>query len=152
MTNTDVIEIDPVEQDEAMETIPFCNVRLPEGLLGFEHMKDYLLIAKPAEAPFRWLQVKNNPSLAFVVIDPACFMPDYQPDIPQSDVDFLGLFSPDDAAVYVIVTVSGVRRATVNLKGPIVINRSTGLAKQVVIANASQYSVQHPLPVNGNAD
>jgi flagellar assembly factor FliW len=124
---------------------------MPAGLLGFEHMKDYLLIAKPVEAPFRRLQVKNNPALAFVVIEPAYFMPGYQPDIPQADVDFLGLISPEDAAVYVIVTVFGPRRATVNLKGPIVINRNTGLGKQVVIANAAQYSVQHPLPVNGSA-
>jgi flagellar assembly factor FliW len=36
----------------------------------------------------------------------------------------------------------------VNLKGPIIINRNTHIGKQVVIANASDYSVQHPLPVN----
>ena len=137
--------------DATADTIPCCDVRIPAGLLGFEHMKDYLLIAKAGEAPFHWLQVKNNPSLAFVVIEPVYFMPDYQPDIPQADVDFLDLSSPDDAAVYVIVTVGGSRHATANLKGPIVINRNTGLAKQVVIANAAQYSVQHPLPVNGNA-
>ena len=151
MTSANVIEIDSAERDEVTETIPCCDVRMPAGLLGFEHMKDYLLIAKPGEAPFRWLQVKNNPSLAFVVIEPLYFMPDYQPDIPSADVELLGLASPDDAAVYVIVTVFGPRRATVNLKGPVVINRNTGLGKQVVIANAAQYSVQHPLPVSGNA-
>ena len=154
MTSANVIEIeepDIMDTTETTETIPCCDVRMPAGLLGFEHMKDYLLIAKPGEAPFRWLQVKNNPSLAFVVIEPLHFMPDYQPDIPSADVELLGLTSPDDAAVYVIVTVFGPRRASVNLKGPIVINRNTGLGKQVVIANAAQYSVQHPLPVNGNA-
>jgi flagellar assembly factor FliW len=145
MTSANVIEI---EEPEVTETIPCCDIRIPAGLLGFEHMKDYLLIAKPGEAPFHWLQVKNNSALAFVVIEPVYFMPEYQPDIPQADVEFLGLTSPDDAAVYVIVTVCGPRRATVNLKGPIVINRNTGLGKQVVIANAAQYSVQHPLPVN----
>ncbi len=151
MTSANVIEIDPAERDEATETIACCEVRIPAGLMGFEQMKDYLLIAKPGEAPFRWLQVKGNTSLAFVVIEPFFFLPDYRPDIPQADVDYLGLSSPDDAAVYVIVTVSGPSRATANLKGPIVINRNTGLAKQVVIANAAQYSVLHPLPVNGNA-
>ena len=151
MTSANVIENDPAERDEATETIDCCEVRMPAGLMGFEQMKDYLLIAKPGEAPFRWLQVKGNTSLAFVVIEPFFFLPDYRPDIPQADVDYLGLLSPDDAAVYVIVTVSGPCRATANLKGPIVINRNTGLAKQVVIANAAQYSVLHPLPVNGNA-
>ena len=151
MTSANAIEIEEFEIMETTQTIPCCDVRMPAGLLGFEHMKDYLLIAKPEEEPFRWLQVKNNPALAFVVIEPLYFLPEYQPDIPQADADFLGLNTPEDAAVYVIATVSGPQRATVNLKGPIVINRHTGLAKQVVIANATEYSVQHPLPVNGNA-
>ncbi|HUB87794.1 MAG TPA: flagellar assembly protein FliW [Verrucomicrobiae bacterium] len=145
MTSANLVEI---EEPEAVETAACCSVQMPAGLLGFEQMKDYLLIAKPGEAPFRWLQVKDNPSLAFVVIEPFYFLPDYQPDLPQADVDFLGLTSPDDAAVYAIVTVGGPNRATANLKGPIVVNRHTGLAKQVVIANAVNYSVQHPLPVN----
>ncbi len=152
MTSANVIEIEEPAVRGTPEAIAGCDVRMPAGLLGFEQMKDYLLIAKPEEAPFRWLQVKGNPSLAFVVIEPLFFAPDYQPDLPPADVDFLGLTSPADAAVYAIVTVAGPRRASANLKGPIIINRHTGLAKQVVIANAAQYSVQHPLPVNGNAD
>lgn len=145
MNTANVIEI---EEPETTENIACCEVRMPAGLLGFEHIKHFLLIAKPDEAPFRWLQVKNNPSLAFIVIEPLYFLPDYRPDIPQTDVDFLGLTTPDNAAVYNIVTVQGPRRATVNLKGPVVVNRHTGVAKQVVIANASEYSVQHPLVVN----
>jgi flagellar assembly factor FliW len=33
------------------------------------------------------------------------------------------------------------------LKGPVVINRQTRTGKQVIIANAADYSVEHPLPV-----
>jgi flagellar assembly factor FliW len=33
----------------------------------------------------------------------------------------------------------------VNLKGPIVVNRHTLVAKQVVPHNAADYSVRHPL-------
>jgi flagellar assembly factor FliW len=33
----------------------------------------------------------------------------------------------------------------VNLKGPIVINRRTLIGKQVIINNAAQYSLNHPL-------
>lgn len=148
MTSTDVVEI---EEPGVTENIVCCDIFMPAGLLGFEQMKAYLLIAKNGEAPFQWLQVRGNPSLAFVVIDPFTFLPEYRPDIPQADVEFLGLSQPSDAALYVIVTVNGPRHATANLKGPIVVNRATGVAKQVVIANASQYSVQHSLPVDGNA-
>ncbi|MEJ0091179.1 MAG: motility-associated protein [Limisphaerales bacterium] len=43
----------------------------------------------------------------------------------------------------------GALRPTVNLKGPLIINRHTLAGKQVILANANatDYSVQHPLPV-----
>ena len=122
-------------------------VRLPMGILGFEQIKDYVLLANPAEDPFAWLQVEANVALAFIVIDPFLVMPDYQPDIPQSDVEFLGLTEAADARLLNIVTIHSPNHATVNLKSPIVINRHTHTGKQVVLANASDFSVQHPLPV-----
>lgn len=122
-------------------------VRLPLGILGFEQIKDYVLLADPAEEPFAWLRVADNASLAFVVIDPFLVVPEYAPDIPQADVDFLDLKEASDTRLLNIVTVHGAGRATVNLKGPIVINRHTHTGRQVILANAADYSVQHPLPV-----
>lgn len=121
-------------------------IRLPMGILGFEQMKEYLLLANPAEAPFAWLQVKDDTSLAFVVVNPFLVVPDYHPDIPEPDVQFLGLEEEDDALLFNIATVHSSGCATVNLKGPIVINRHSLVGKQVIIANAAEYSVQHPLP------
>jgi len=128
------------------------NVRIPMGLLGFERMKDYFLIANPEEEPFGWLKAQGDTSIAFVVLNPFLIVPDYHPDIPQADVEFLGLKSADDAMVLNIVTVHKHGQATMNLKGPIVINRHTGVGKQVVIANGADYSVQHPLLVSEGAN
>ena len=136
-----------VEVDSSPAAVA-CNVRLPMGILGFEQMKDYLLIARTGEEPFRWLQVKGEMSLAFVVVEPFLVVPEYRPDIPEADVDFLGLSSPEEAVLYNMVSVHGNGRATVNLKGPIVINRANGVGKQVVITNAADYSVQHALPLS----
>ncbi len=122
-------------------------VLLPKGLLGFEDIKNYALTYKPEEEPFAWLSVEGNVSLAFVVMDPFIALPDYQPDIPQADVDFLKLERPEDALLLGIVTIRENRIPTVNLKGPIVINRHTHIGKQVIIANANAYAVEHPLPV-----
>lgn len=123
-------------------------VRLPMGILGFEQIKDYVLIANPDEAPFEWLQVRDNAALAFVVINPFLVAPDYHPDLPQSDVEFLGLQEAEDALLLNIVTIHGSGRGTVNLKGPVVINRHTRIGRQVVLTNAGEYSVQHPLPLS----
>ena len=126
---------------------PMNQVHLPLGILGFEQIKDYVLLANPVEEPFAWLRVAENTSLAFVVIDPFLVVPKYAPDIPQADVDFLGIKEASDTRLLNIVTVHGAGRATVNLKGPIVINRHTRTGRQVILANAAEYSVQHPLPV-----
>lgn len=139
---------DTIEMEAPPAPAPLGNqVKLPLGILGFEKIKDYVLLADPVEAPFAWLRVADNSSLAFVVINPFAVMADYAPDIPEADVEFLGIKESSDAVLLNIVTIHGPSRATVNLKGPIVINRTTHIAKQVIIANAGEYSVQHPIPV-----
>jgi flagellar assembly factor FliW len=121
-------------------------IHLPSGLLGFEQVKRYTLSSVPGEEPFQWFRNQQDPALAFVVVSPFEVFPAYAPDLPSEDVRFLGLESPEDALLLNIVTLRKGGRATVNLKGPIVINRFSLLGKQVVIANAAEYSVQHPLP------
>ena len=123
-------------------------IQLPFGLLGFERVKNYALIANPQEEPFMWLQMMENGRKAFLVVSPFLVMPDYQPDIPNDDVEFLGLAEPTDALVYNICTLRGPGQATINLKGPIVINRHTLIGKQVIPNNAMQYALNHPLPVS----
>jgi flagellar assembly factor FliW len=120
-------------------------IRMPLGLLGFEHVKQYVLLANPEEKPFMWFQMLDDAKRAFLVAPPACLAPDYQPDISDADVDFLELADPADAFVINIVTLRGNGHATVNLKGPVVINRRTLVGKQVILNNAAQYSLHHPL-------
>lgn len=146
------IQMKCAETIELESPIPAATniVRIPSGLLGFEQIKEYVLLVRPNEQPFAWLQVNDNAALAFVVVDPFIAKPDYQPDIPVLDVEFLGLKKSEDALLLCIVTVHNSRRATVNLKGPIVINRHTHIGKQVILTNAGDYSVQHPLPIVDN--
>lgn len=121
-------------------------IQFPLGLLGFENIKRFALLENEQELPFRWLQVIDQPNLAFLVLPAAEFLPDYNPDVPADDVKFLDISHPEDALVFNIVTLRANGESTVNLKGPIVINRFSLKAKQVVLANAGQYSVQQPLP------
>jgi flagellar assembly factor FliW len=122
-------------------------VVLPYGLLGFEGVKNYSLLCKPDEAPFLWFQMLQDPKHAFLVVPPGAAVPDYKPDLDDQDVEFLGLESPSDAFLLNIVTLRRDGQATVNLKGPIVINRRTWIGKQVIPVNAAQLPVRHPLPV-----
>lgn len=122
-------------------------IHLPLGLLGFERIKDYIWIESADEVPFRWLQALHDPSLTFLVVPPFELLSSYAPNVTDEDVAFLGLSCPMDALIYAIVTLRPGGRSTMNLKGPIVVNRFTQIGKQVVLANAADYSLQCSLPV-----
>jgi flagellar assembly factor FliW len=122
-------------------------IHLPLGLLGFEQVKKYLLISSPEEHPFLWLQMVGEMDRSFLVIPPSFVKHDYQPEISQEDVKFLGLQSADEAVILNIVTLKEGGRAFANLKGPIVINKLTGIARQIIPMNSWKYGINHPLPV-----
>jgi flagellar assembly factor FliW len=140
---TEELIVEPKKQYVVNQSL----IQLPYGLLGFEKVKNYVLLANPQEEPFLWLQMLDAARKAFLVVSPFFVMPDYQPDIPADDVEFLGLAEPTDALVYNICTLRGPGKATINLKGPVVINRHTLIGKQVIPNNAMKYALTHPLPV-----
>lgn len=129
----------PVQEENVLE--------LPFGLLGFEQFKRYVLLSRPEEAPFLWLQVLDQPNLAFVVVSPTAVAPDYAPEISDEDVRFLDLRATEDALLFNIVTLRGQNNATVNLKGPVLVNRRTLVGKQVVPLNAADLPVCQPFSV-----
>lgn len=135
------------EQTELDLPVP-CDqdiIRLPLGLLGFEHLKEYVWLSRPEEKPFHWLQARECSGLAFLIAAPSEILSGYEPNLSDDDVSFLELKSPLDACIYGIVTVRAGGRATMNLKGPIVLNRFTLRGKQIVPLNAAEYSLQFPL-------
>jgi flagellar assembly factor FliW len=134
-----------IEEAETLEVKGENIVQLPFGLLGFEGHKRFVLLSQADEVPFSWLQMLEEPHQAFLVVPPSVAIADYQPEIATDDVEFLNLQAPGDALVYNIVTLRHGGGATVNLKGPIIINRRTLVGKQVIPLNASRFPVQHPL-------
>jgi flagellar assembly factor FliW len=139
-------ETNVIEQE--VQAVPSGGVlQMPAGLLGFEHVKHYVLLGSREEAPFLWLQMADDPNLSFLVVEPSYVLDNYQPEVSEAEVEMIGLKSADDAWVLNIVTLHRDGHATVNLKGPILINRRTLAARQVVPLNAAEYDLQHPLPV-----
>jgi len=128
---------------------PGCQkLHFPAGLLGFERIKQFTLISRQEESPFKWLKAEHDETIAFLVVSPFEVLTSYAPDISNEDAALLKLGGPGDAELYNIVTLRRNGDSSVNLKGPIVVNRHTQVAKQVVPHNASDYSVRHPLPTS----
>ncbi|HEY9765359.1 MAG TPA: flagellar assembly protein FliW [Chroococcales cyanobacterium] len=120
-------------------------VLFPNGIPGFEGITRFVVVEDDDSAPLCWLVPVDDPEVAFAVVDPRTFFPDYHVVLPQSDQDALRLQSEEDARVLVIVVVSTEpTEITANLMGPLVINSRAGLGKQVVLAD-SGYPVRTPL-------
>src|SRR5271163_337613 len=96
------LQMMPIEQHETNE---MNVILLPFGLLGFERVKNYVLLTRPEEDPFLWLQMVGDTKQAFLVVAPHFIMADYRPDLSDLDVAFLELNDPTEAFVLNIVTM-----------------------------------------------
>ncbi|MDR2864818.1 MAG: flagellar assembly protein FliW [Spirochaetaceae bacterium] len=120
----------------------------PDGLFGFENLKDYVLLDGET-TPFFWLQSLDSRETAFVLVDPFLFCPDYEMDISDDELAKIGLKSPENMLFFSILTIPADNGPmTANLQGPIIINRDTRLAKQVVLSDTrwkTKHNVQEEL-------
>ena len=119
-------------------------VSFPAGLLGFEKFKDYILV-DARQKPFFYLQSIDVPDLAFILIDPFLFRPDYSLDVNDDSLGEIGVSQPDDVLVFSIVTVPGEGgTVTANLMGPLIINKQNRLGMQTVLGDA-RWRVKHDI-------
>jgi flagellar assembly factor FliW len=109
-------------------------VHFPTGLFGFETIKDYVLIDAERQ-PFYWLQSIEVDHIAFIIINPFLFRPDYELDIDDELVKDIGITSPDKALIFSIVTIPPDGAMTANLQGPLIINRDTRIGKQAIVTD-----------------
>jgi flagellar assembly factor FliW len=119
-------------------------VRFPAGLLGFENFKDYILLDS-RQKPFFYLQSTDVPDLAFILIDPFLFRPDYSLDVDDESLGDIGVSQPNDVLVFAIVTVPGEGgQVTANLMGPLIINKANRLGIQTILGDA-RWRVKHDI-------
>ena len=116
-------------------------IHFPDGLFGFEEIKDYFLLDSK-ESPFYWLQAAEHQELAFVLIDPRIFKGNYTLSIKDDDYRAIEA-QKSDVVDFAIVTVpEDPEKISANLMGPIIINRKSRKAKQAISEN-DEYSVKH---------
>jgi flagellar assembly factor FliW len=81
--------------------------------------------------------------VAFILVNPFLFRPDYELDISDEELGDIGISSPDKALVFSIVTIpADGSPMTANLQGPLVINRELRTGKQVILTD-SRWKTKH---------
>lgn len=131
-----------------LDVPPSNEIQLPQGIIGFGAYKRAELLYLPDHLPFLWMKMFSaTDSLHFIVIEPGGIIPGYEPEIFDEDAEQLGIVEPSQAMILNIVTLRSQNpvEATVNLIGPLIVNRRTRLGRQLVISNYSRYSAHHSL-------
>jgi len=133
---------------------PSNEIELPQGIIGFAQYRRAELLYLPDHLPFLWMKMFSPADhLHFIVIEPGGIVPGYEPEIFDEDAEQLGITDPAHAMVLNIVTLRRQNpvEASVNLIGPLIVNRHTRIGRQLVISNYSRYSAHHSLVENPQA-
>ena len=128
-----------------LELNPSDLVTFAEGLFGFENLKKYFVVDPGDSTLILWLQSTEDEKIAFPIIEPKIFKPDYIAKLLPADLNGLELETLLTAKLYSILTIPGnVTEMSANLKAPIVINSSKKIGKQIVLQD-SKLSVKHEM-------
>lgn len=109
-------------------------IAFPEGLLGFENLKSFFVVDPGDSTLILWLQSTDDGEIAFPIIEPKIFKPNYIAKLMPSDMRSIELDNIADARIYSILTIpTDITTMSANLKAPIVINNTKRIAKQIVL-------------------
>lgn len=97
----------------------------PNGVLGFEDYKNYVLISEENTAPFKWLISIDEPSIGFPILSP--FYLDSEYNIGRN-IDL------DNNVLFVIITLQDENgNISANLKAPLIFNIKQMTGEQLIL-------------------
>lgn len=95
------------------------------GLLGFEELREFVLISEEETLPFKWLICVEKPEIGFPLLSPWHIDLTYD---PGND------FDQDRQVVFVVVTLEDDQgRMTANMKAPVILEIDNQTGEQVIL-------------------
>lgn len=120
-------------------------IHIPQGILGFPEYREFCLVDPGDETFILWLQSLENSEIAFALLEPKIFKPDYTVRLSMAELRELKLENVNQSAVFGILTIpEDITLMSANLKAPLVINLKEKIAKQVVLQE-NEYSIKHEM-------
>jgi len=109
----------------------------PNGLLGFEDLRQFIIVRDERTEPVRWLLSVEHPELSFPVLSPYFVQPDYVVGKEFSD---LKRYTP------LVILTLGSNGASANMKAPIILDVQQQHGQQIIIPS-DKYATDHPIGV-----
>lgn len=109
-------------------------IYFPEGLFAFEGLKHFALLPTKSGSTFHWLQSLEEARLAFLITLVSDITNTYVPKINPEHLKIIEAQALTETEVWGIITVppGQPEGMTINLQGPVLINRPRKLGSQFV--------------------
>jgi flagellar assembly factor FliW len=114
--------------------LPTIDLAVP--MPGFPAHRQFVLVRLNDDGLLYAFTSIEDPELRFLVAPPEPFFPDYAPEIDDEVFAALNTKDPDRLLVMVVIT-AGVNETTANLLAPIIVDRDSRRAMQVVLQGSS---------------
>lgn len=117
----------------------------PEGILGFNQLRNFVLLDDPTDEIFAWLQACDSPDIAFPVLEPELFTSNYNPTLSKADMETLKLSGPDRGRGFCIITIpDDPTQMTANMKAPVILNVKERIGRQCVLQD-NALAIREPI-------
>jgi flagellar assembly factor FliW len=120
-------------------------ITLDRGLIGLEQFKKFTILydSEKEETNISWFQSLDEPTVALPVVKPGLVKEDYNPVVEDELLSGLGELTEENLVVLLTLTVpADLKKMSVNLKAPIVINSDSCKGAQVIAEN-QDYEVKY---------
>ncbi len=115
-------------------------------IIGFNELRDFVILDLNKDSFFKWLQSVEDPALAFPIVSVFSMNVDYSIDLPDNVVETLKIKNVESLLVMNIASIpqDDPHGTTINLLAPIIFNLEELLAGQVILSG-SGYDISFPL-------
>ena len=127
------MEIDTVRFGKIeLEEFRIFNFELP--IIGFDELKQFVILDPNQDSLFKWLQSVEDPTLAFPIISVAALEFDYSIDLADSVINSLGITNPDSILVMNITSIpqDNPHGTTINLLAPLISHSKLSSSKSLL--------------------
>ena len=112
------------------------NFEMP--IIGFNSLKQFVIVDTNKDSFFRWLQSVEDPALAFPIVSVFSLDVNYSIDLPDNVIEKLKIENVESLLVMNIASIpqDNPQGTTINLLAPIVFNVDSSLAGQVILSGS----------------
>lgn len=116
----------------------------PNGIFGFEDYKRFVIMPDKDHSPFCWLLSLDEKNFGIPLVNPYSLVKEFKKEFPSALTEELK-DSNTKYEVFCVVNLHGSDgSATVNLKGPILVDFINKVGKQIILT-ADILSITYPL-------